>query len=541
MDSIFLFGDGDRATFLQHMLQSFSCTYVCLWSFLPHQPSNCLLYLDGIYRNGIRNLQQPSTSAGSLGRRLFDAYCETINFVHNGQIPGFAFKNNIPYMELKSRDLLRMSSSEVQLQFYQEAGIKTVVFMGCSTGEIELGMTSEPQVDMEMEMRNWFPLDFSRPPPPPPESNPQYPTADQNIPPPHSSSNSSSLRSLSVDSTPEYSPLYFNINPTGTSFINQEPFTQKESHFERSLELPSTITSTPQHQVIQALSQIRNIELPTIESEDAAMTNAILAVLTSTSSSHQNLGPLISHKSTTAFRRYRAALAPVNSGRTRKINSMFGRGLLFFRNLNMRRSREVDVHGNRTTTVQLHHMIAERKRREKINESFQVLRSLLPAGSKKDKASVLGNTTEFLSSLKSQVEELSKRNQILEAQLINSLPSLQKEANISSSSSSSSVERVHVEVIRQVTSTSESALLRFLDLRVDVRGESFRLSDLVIRVLEFLKRQKNVELLSVESNTRMVESTQVHGVMLRLKIEGHEFDESDFREAVRKVIDDIAN
>ncbi|KAG8376156.1 hypothetical protein BUALT_Bualt09G0033900 [Buddleja alternifolia] len=515
MDSIFLLGEGDRTAFLQQMMQSFGSTYICLWSYLPH-PSNCFLLFDGVYQE-VSN--QPSSSSGSLARRLFDVYRESVNYVDTGRIPGFAFKNNLPYMELKSHDLQRMASNEVQLQFYQEARIKTVVFMGCATGEIELGISHDHQVDLEMEMKKLFPLDFSR----------QAPT-DQNQPP---SSSSSSLRSLSTESN-EYAPLLFNI-PT-TSFIQEPPketlIGSKPLLDETLIRSSLPITTNPHNQPVNSLNQIRNIRFPTIECEDAAMTKAILAVLSSpsTSSSSQQSQNL---PKPTAFRSYQAALRLV-SATTRKHN-MFKRSVLFFRNLNMRRRQELQIQGNRPTTTQLHHMISERRRREKLNESFQILRSLLPPGSKKDKASVLSNTTEYLGSLKSQVNELSKRNQMLESQLF----SVRREDQVkgSSCSSSSSAERVSVEISEVSASTSDA---RLLDLRVEVRGDC-SIMDLVIRIMEFLKKQRNVSLLSVESNTRMVESVQVHGIMLRVKIEGDEFDESGFQEAVRRVVDDLAS
>ncbi|KAI3447145.1 hypothetical protein Pfo_003810 [Paulownia fortunei] len=438
--------------------------------------------------------------------------------------PGFAFKNNLPYMEMKSHSLQRLASSEVQMQFYQEAGIKTVVFMGCATGEMEIGMSSEPQVDLEMEMKNWFPVDFSRQTAPGELPQP----TNQNRP----STSSSSLRSLSVDSV-EYSPSPFSI--PSSSFITEPP---KEAlvgeALLRSVPLSAPISTSPHQQAIRALSQIRNTQFPTIESEDAAMTKAILAVLssssTSSSSTAQNLPPIIpaSHEPA-GFRSYRGAVAPV-AARTQKHN-MFKKAVSFFRNLNMRRRQELQIQGNRPTTTQLHHMISERRRREKLNESFQVLRSLLPPGSKKDKASVLSSTTEYLSSLESQVAELSKRNQTLETQLSTTQREAGEEVGVSSSTS-----RVNVEIAHVSPLTSES---RFLDLRVTLRSGECSMMDLVVRVLEFLKQQRNVSVLSVQSNTRMVESTPVHGLVLRLKVEGDEFDESGFQEAVGRVVDDL--
>ncbi|PIM99362.1 hypothetical protein CDL12_28142 [Handroanthus impetiginosus] len=126
MDSIFLLGEGDRTSFLQQMMHSFGSSYICLWdSYLP-QPSNCLVAFDGLYRE---DSNQPSSSSGSLTRQLFDAYRESVIYVDSGRIPGFAFKNNLPYMELKLHDLERLASNQVQLQFYQEAGIKVGPFI----------------------------------------------------------------------------------------------------------------------------------------------------------------------------------------------------------------------------------------------------------------------------------------------------------------------------------------------------------------------------------------------------------------------------
>ncbi|KAL0315776.1 UNVERIFIED_CONTAM: putative transcription factor [Sesamum radiatum] len=516
MDSIFLLGQADRAAFLQHMTQSFGCSYICLWSYLP-LPSNCLLFLDGIYQE--ESSQQPGSSSGSLARRLFNAYCASVNYVDDqGLVPGFAFKNNLPFMEVKLHGLQMRLSSEMQMQFYQEAGIKTIVFMGCASGEIELGVSSEPQVDLEMEIKSWFPVDFSRQKAP---TEPPQPTSQD-----RPSTSSSSLRSLSVDSS-EYS-LLFNVQTS--SFITETPQA-----------VPALISTSPHHhqQDENALSQIRNIQFPTIESENAAITKAILAVLSSPStsaSSRTNLPPVspAGDHEPAAFRRYRSGLAPIAA--TSQKHNMFKRSISFFRNLNMRKRQELQTQGNRPTSTQMHHMISERRRREKLNESFQVLRSLLPPGSKKDKASVLSSTTEYISSLKSQVEELSKRNQELQSELSTTAGKEGGGEEVGGLSSSS--ERVSVE-IAQVSSASTSEEARFLDLRVRLRSGECSLLDLVIRVLEFLNQQSNLRLLSVQSNTRLVESAPVHGLVLRLRVEGDEFEECGFQEAVRRVVDDL--
>ncbi|KAK2989659.1 hypothetical protein RJ640_021579 [Escallonia rubra] len=477
--------------------------------------------MDGRYNEG--DNQPSSSSSGSLARRLFDEYRSSIfMLLDNGRVPGLAFMNSLPYIELKEQNLQRLVSNQAQLQFYQEARIKAAVFMGCKTGEIELGMTSDAQVNLEMELRNWFPEDFAQALP-----RELSQSMDQNRP----SSSSSSLRSLSMGS-PEPSSFLFNI--PSTSYIQEAP---KEAQIEQALRPTSTTTrtipSSPVQQAIQALSQIRNVQFPTIEGEDAAMTRAMLTVISSSSSPPSSSSSQSQQsQNASAFKSYRStsALAPITPMTTRaRRENMLKRSITFLSTLNLMRNQG-QIQGTRPTSTQLHHMISERRRREKLNESFQALRSLLPPGSKRDKASVLGSTTEYMSSLKAQVAELSRRNLILEAQLP------RKEA-IDQGPSGSSSERSNVQVTHVAESTSEA---RIVDLRVSVRGVRGSMLDLVIRVLEFLKQVENVTLVSLDAETQMVESNSMNRVTLRLQIEGVEWDETAFQEAVRRVVDDLA-
>lgn len=146
------------------------------------------------------------------------------------------------------------------------------------------------------------------------------------------------------------------------------------------------------------------------------MTQAILAVLSaassppSTSSSPQRKG------NTTAFKRYyRVTSGGGGRGRAPPWNlrkqSMMKRAISFYNRLNIYR-RERFARENATgggdgnvgsgvvrgpTATQLHHMISERKRREKLNESFQALRSLLPPGTKVCDRSTFFFSFSFLS------------------------------------------------------------------------------------------------------------------------------------------------
>nr|WKE35130.1 basic helix-loop-helix family protein [Rosa persica] len=527
MDTAFELDESSRANFLKLIKQSFSCSYICLWrSYMP----KC--------------------------------------------VPGFAFRNGLAYVELQEMDLQRLASVQIQKQFYQEARIKTAVFMGCKSGEIELGFSNVSQMNVKKEliMRSWMlPEAFCRS-----QLSPRTVevvstranTEQQN----QLSSSSSSLRSHSTMDSPEYSSLLFNTIQTSTAPTSLNiPADQvyNTTNFISSLQpivSPTTnifSSTSPHQQAMQAFSRIRgNIQLPAPEIEDAEITRAILAVLTSPSpspspsiSSHQSVPPALkddpapspSHlkpKPGSAFKNYISSpLAPKTQTKgaanleVRK-QTMVKRSISFLKSLNLLRIRDQGMQAaTGPTTSQLHHMISERKRREKLNESFQSLKSLLPPGTKKDKASVLTTARDYLSSLKAQVDELSKRNQQLEAAARLIAKEEEEEA-----AGSSSTERVSV-TLTHVSGSSTDQDQQIIALQVIVRSGECSTEDMVIRILEFLKQVKNLSLMSMEASTWKKElHPKINRMVLRLRVDdqANEWDESAFQEAVRRVVADLA-
>ncbi|KAK4343370.1 hypothetical protein RND71_036464 [Anisodus tanguticus] len=307
-------------------------------------------------------------------------------------------------------------------------------------------------------------------------------------------------------SSSEYSSLIFNISNT------------------------CYVTETTQTDEIQNLTKFQGQQFPKINGEDDAITRAYLAVLSSSPSSSLSRGQIqenltrdhrLATRKATAFRKFRSTLGPNASiGARTCTHNMLKRSMTFFKNLYLMNWQE-KVQVNRLTNTQVHHIISERRRREKLNENFQQLRALLPPGTK-DKVSILASTTEYLSSLKDQVKEQCKRNEILEAQLLTESEASQFHQHGSG--------RVAV-YIRYIEA-------RIVDLQVIVRGKCSIL-DLVIHLLEFLKMVNIVSLVSVEANTMMVQSFPVALITLRLSIQGDEWDESAFLEAAKRVVGDM--
>ncbi|KAI4377071.1 hypothetical protein MLD38_014759 [Melastoma candidum] len=524
MDAAFHLDEGGRSNFIHILMQSLGSSYACLWSLSSPAPSY-LFYLDGWFQD----------SSNLRSNVIFNQYKQSLFPVQprHGQVPGLAFGNNVPYIEVRDDRLLTLASNDAQQQFYQEARIKIAVFMGCQSGEIELGFSDVPLADLEMQIMNLFPEDFSR----------HLPVRDLPMlaenPNPLSSS-SSSLRSLSLDS-PEYSSLFLGL-PTTTSSPCQ------------ALSVIPTTTGTT------ATCPPPLPQFPTPESDHAAMTSAFLAVMASPSlfptsqqpqqqapQEEQQLQQPLPSPRPSAFKSYMAAtqFKPSSSRRL----SMLKRAITYYRSMNMIRIGErmqgaaISSGSNcrPISATQMHHMMSERKRREKLNESFQSLKALLPPGTKKDKASVLGTTREYLRSLSSQVEDLRRKNAILEAQHLP--PPTNESARDEPAPNGSSPDqmrcgvKVHIHTISDMASTSSQE--RIVDLQVTARGY-IPTTDLVIRILEFMNQTRNINVLSIEADARVTQrSGIVNHVSMRLHVQGDDWDESALGEAVRRVVADL--
>ncbi|XP_011072770.1 transcription factor EGL1-like [Sesamum indicum] len=74
-------------------------------------------------------------------------------------------------------------------------------------------------------------------------------------------------------------------------------------------------------------------------------------------------------------------------------------------------SKKDDVSRPDADEIDRNHVLSERKRREKLNERFMILGSLVPSGGKVDKVSILDHTIEYLKELERKVEELESTRQ----------------------------------------------------------------------------------------------------------------------------------
>ncbi|XP_073130125.1 transcription factor GLABRA 3-like [Henckelia pumila] len=79
-----------------------------------------------------------------------------------------------------------------------------------------------------------------------------------------------------------------------------------------------------------------------------------------------------------------------------------------------RQKGKKDVSSKEADDNDRNHVLSERKRREKINERFMILGSVVPSGGKVDKVSILDHTIEYLKELERKVEELESYKEVME-------------------------------------------------------------------------------------------------------------------------------
>ncbi|KAK1685470.1 hypothetical protein QYE76_046318 [Lolium multiflorum] len=141
---------------------------------------------------------------------------------------------------------------------------------------------------------------------------------------------------------------------------------------------------------------------------------------------------------------------------------------------------------------QLQHMISERKRREKLNDSFHALRTVLPPGSKKDRTSILIIAREYVNSLKSKVCELEEKNQALQSQLAGGATSAQED---------DAGEKVEIQISKAAAAeddkTGEVCMVKIATR--SARGGNT--TDVVLRTLQCLKDQMGEDVSLVSMST----------------------------------------
>ncbi|CAN6230887.1 unnamed protein product [Urochloa humidicola] len=628
MDTLFVLGQESRLRILQRAAARLpGCAYLCAWAALPasSQPppaassssaaattsARFLCCVDAWLCDGggpaVAGCRDDGAAAGGRHRMraLFNAYRGSLCPAVSGCVPGWAYKDGLPYMELPAHDLTDSASLQAQQQFYQEAGIEMAAFMGCESGEIEVGMSTAGKtsggvssMSLESSLHQVFSEDFF-----------QQSLLEEllQLPPTRPSSPSSSLPSVSVDSPAAEvvsTPLLLRAAPVATTPSSSGP--------DRHAPPPALRPRPPLIASPSApFSRRRHGHFPSPEADDAAMAEAMLAVISAPSSSSSAALPTTTsstsaaaqtggsnnnnhrggerrwwpHQRGTAFRAYNAALAPRAAAPWRPAGApgqrMIKMGISILRRMHMLRfSRERTGGGAATmaqrvqeeeeedappapTSSQLNHMISERRRRERLNESFEALRGLLPPGSKKDKATVLAKTLDYMNILVAQIADLEARNRSLESRAHYhhsngggsrkaSRPyyySSEQQDVVVLQGQTGTSEKVQVHVtaaaggVSSSTSSPSSSWRRpgrdVVTVRVEALAARGDVGELVARALAAIKEMGCFTVVAVDAG-RPGDDGGIAQATFTLRATAGEFDEASLREAVTKAAEDSA-
>ncbi|CAD6240279.1 unnamed protein product [Miscanthus lutarioriparius] len=135
---------------------------------------------------------------------------------------------------------------------------------------------------------------------------------------------------------------------------------------------------------------------------------------------------------------------------------------------------------------QLQHMFSERKRREKLNDSFHALKAVLPPGSKKDKTSILIRAREYVRLLEAKVAEVEEKNKSLESRLTRRDGRRKDGSSGGDDHDSGETTKVQVEITR---AANEELCMLKIAVRSPRPPSSPNMTDVVVRTLQCLKEQ----------------------------------------------------
>ncbi|KAF8705707.1 hypothetical protein HU200_030902 [Digitaria exilis] len=216
---------------------------------------------------------------------------------------------------------------------------------------------------------------------------------------------------------------------------------------------------------------------------------------------------------------------------------------------------------------QLQHMFSERKRREKLNDSFHALKAVLPPGAKvpysswislahcvlpcqKDKTSILIRAREYVKSLEAKVSELEEKNRSLESRL-DSRSSGDGACQDAGGDRNSGEKQVQVEITRSAAAKgAEQQRDDLCTVKIVVRSPC-NMTDVVLRTLQCLREQigDGVSLVAMSTSggsgagpTTGGKNTSTLADELTLQIKSPpdaRWEEQPVKDAVAKVVADV--
>ncbi|KAJ0981044.1 hypothetical protein J5N97_009299 [Dioscorea zingiberensis] len=418
---------------LQLSVQSINWTYIIFWQLKPRK--QVLVWRDGYY-NGVINrrkltvqplevevsLEEDAVQRSKQLRELYDALVSgepespsspagllleqltelewfylislSFSFCPGDGLPGQAFERQRHVWLTEAHEIDSKVFSRAILA--KSAGIQTIVCIPLFDGVLEYATTEKVEEDLRMiqHARSFFPKHEKHPKP--------------------------TLSEQSTSSPVNNSVFHFQ-HLACVSVDPQERGSDREDHEDEDsvkddgntdmLEMSEDDCSNNLNSETMQMFSVSNCAQPAGNHEEEQHSETISSQLQTISSRRENsnLVGSLAHSRRSAFTKWRSynkhRFPSLINGKTSQLLLKF---MLFtVPNLHCTSNKEPFQEELNTS-----HVLAERRRREKLNERFIILRSIVPFITKMDKASILGDTIEYLKQLQRHIKDLESKKEL---------------------------------------------------------------------------------------------------------------------------------
>ncbi|XP_062186647.1 transcription factor BHLH42-like [Phragmites australis] len=147
------------------------------------------------------------------------------------------------------------------------------------------------------------------------------------------------------------------------------------------------------------------------------------------------------------------------------------------------------------------HVLKERRRREKLNERFIILRSLVPFVTKMDRASILGDTIEYVKQLRRRIQDLESRSRQIDGNVMTQPPATSHERRRHSTSKGKRATEASGSSTRMPAAAGTEVQVSIIESDALLELRCPHRDGLLLRVMQALHRELRLDVTAVQASS----------------------------------------